>query len=732
MKTKLSLSFTTLLASVAISLTTQAGVPGRVDRSFQSALGDYGLPLHLDQHVSTMKRQADGKIIVAGQLTHPDSSKKSHLFRLNANGSLDTSFNRSGIGPDGMVSAVAVRGDGKILIGGAFNTYNGTHCGRIACLHPNGTLDETFSATSAITGGYITSILPLPSGKFIVAGDFGWFHDDRVSGLIRLNGNGSLDRGFTGHPDGAIMTATLLRDGNVMLGGAFTFYGGYRRDRLAKISASGELVIPTFLPGAGINGTVRAVRELPDGRVMVGGDFSGFLKCLSATGVPGAMPGLVSPGSPVYDLLQQRDGRIVIGSLTGLLRLHSTGLSDEFLSPRGMGYMVSALLQQPDGRLIVGGMFDSPDGVPSPFVARLDSTQASSIDFRGIATPDFWNQYIGGSLSITLSPTGSFTARVKVGTGTGSFTGRFNDFRNWSGTLGEGFGRMNITLTRDRSDAGSDVIYGELTGAFGTGRMVACPPYYDATYLPALTAQGLYNSTLAVEESSGRMPHGHNTLSWRVARSGAVTISGTLADGTAVTGSSILQPHHWCPVYVAMARNSETLCGLVAIFDRDMDINVWGDLYWTRTAEVTPTADARGELRAKMNLRGSDYDPALGYGFRPEAPTIYGSIQFTGGYIGAGTIGTSVYIHNNRRLSAPTFGPSVDALPVKNISISANPDTGVITGTCQVRIGDRYRSASLKGHIIQGDNIGFGSLRIPGATAAEPALTSQFTLLPVD
>lgn len=412
-------SLLTLIAVLGLSVIGSAGVPGRVDRSFKSGLASYGLPVHLEQHVSTVQRQTDGKLLVAGSLSHPDGGKLSHLYRLNANGTIDTTFNRGGTGPDGSVLAVTVLGDGKILIGGTFSSYNGMPTGCLTRLNANGTLDTTYGAGPTGAGNFVSVILRLPSGRFLVCGQLG------ESGVTGLNGDGRPLAVFGGFSDGPVYTAELLRDGNVMIGGRFHDYNGYRRDHIAKIRPDGSLVVPEFF-GAALNDAVRAIQELPDGRVLIGGDFTNhigpgrsYLTCFARDGVPGAMPGLAVAGARVSDLLLQRDGRILVAGMAGVYRLTSTGARDHFLAPRGTENGVTALLQQPDSKVVLGGLFEAVDGISSSFVVRVDAVQSSTVEFKGIIQPALWNDGLGGALTITLSPNGSFTGRIRVGTTNG-------------------------------------------------------------------------------------------------------------------------------------------------------------------------------------------------------------------------------------------------------------------------------------------------------------------------
>ena len=93
--------------------------------------------------VSGVAMQPDGKMLVAGYFTTIDGTSGNRIGRLNADGSLDIAFNpRSGA--DDAVLSVAVQPDGKVLAGGLFTTINGTNRNSIARLNADGSLDGTF------------------------------------------------------------------------------------------------------------------------------------------------------------------------------------------------------------------------------------------------------------------------------------------------------------------------------------------------------------------------------------------------------------------------------------------------------------------------------------------------------------------------------------------------------------------------------------------------------------
>ena len=68
--------------------------------------------------------QPDGKVLIGGSFTSVNGTNRNRIARLNADGSLDSSFN-PGTGANGAVRAIVVQPDGNVLIGGNFTTVNG-------------------------------------------------------------------------------------------------------------------------------------------------------------------------------------------------------------------------------------------------------------------------------------------------------------------------------------------------------------------------------------------------------------------------------------------------------------------------------------------------------------------------------------------------------------------------------------------------------------------------------
>src|SRR5688572_27058222 len=151
------------------------------------------------------------------------------IFLLNANQitkaadeNLDLPFGNGGkvitdfTGGSDVGNALAIQGDGKIIVGGsAANTNtNGTDYG-LARYHPGGRLDPTFGANGKVLtdvgglGDIIAAIALQPDGKIVAAG-FSFTENIFDFSVVRYHANGSLDTSFgTG---GKVVTDFLNND----------------------------------------------------------------------------------------------------------------------------------------------------------------------------------------------------------------------------------------------------------------------------------------------------------------------------------------------------------------------------------------------------------------------------------------------------------------------------------------------------------------------------------------
>jgi uncharacterized delta-60 repeat protein len=439
---------------------------GTTDTQFQSRTALQGF-----QSISSLVLQSDGKILIAGSAPGTTNLSGAGLVRLNSDGSLDKSFNpapmlnlstnANGAVGSGTVSvnALAIQGDGRIVVGGRFTSVGGVGQLALARLNSDGSLDTTLSRletkVTVESPGQVNAIAVQPDGKAIIGGAFDSVDDAAKTNLARLNPDGSLDTTFSAPlaASSAISRLTLQPDGRLLIGGTFTNLDGAPRNQLARLNTDGTLD-GSFDPGSGPvpARSIKTVVLQPDGKVLVGGSFTSFsgraqlgLVRLNSDGTldTNFLKGDVSQLRGTINAIDiDSQARIVVGGSfqiitnglfrSALARFDQAGHLDPVFAPYLLrevqgGYpprfdpslaSVITLIAQTDGKFVVSGIFDIVDGHIVP-IARVrlneDGTFDSSLDWMSIVNRAFpvvtfqpdGKIIIAGSGVTRLNPDGS-------------------------------------------------------------------------------------------------------------------------------------------------------------------------------------------------------------------------------------------------------------------------------------------------------------------------------------
>ncbi|MFZ1688036.1 MAG: T9SS type A sorting domain-containing protein [Flavobacteriales bacterium] len=232
--------------------------------------------------VEVVSMQADGKVLIAGALEYNGTYPP--LKRLLSDGSNDAAFMTAmGTGPNGVgMSEMIEQGDGSILIAGGFTSVSGNARDKFARLLPSGQVDATFVPTipvpSNVGGKFVTALLLQPDGKSLVAA---WYHLDQSGNfepgarLIRYLTDGSIDPGWSVTVDNSIHDMVLATNGSVVLGGEFTDLSGTSKSFIARLDATGQ-VDPAYPSGAGPDAYISEMERQYDGRILLSGGFTTY------------------------------------------------------------------------------------------------------------------------------------------------------------------------------------------------------------------------------------------------------------------------------------------------------------------------------------------------------------------------------------------------------------------------------------------------------------------------
>lgn len=350
---------------------------GRFDATFTAA--------QIDDAVDTIAVQPDGKVLVGGSFANVGGQPRQRIARLNANGSLDGSFAAPVLtGAYGIsVRAVSVQADGKVLMGGMFDTVGGQAHRGVARLDANGTLDSSF--VDPQLNDYVATLVRQADGKLLLGGSF-TAAGGHAGSVVRLNAGGKLDTAFVAPVVNGISRLAVQADGKLLVGGVFTQVGAQARSHLARLNANGSLDAGYADPG--IDGSVTSLIVQPDGRVLIGGLFIAvggqerhYLARLDANGALDSRFTDPRVNNWVGALALQPDGNILLsGDINRigdqphgrLARLTANGhLDTTFAANGGANAEVFALAQQSDDKVLIGGSFTTFDGNARKGIARL-------------------------------------------------------------------------------------------------------------------------------------------------------------------------------------------------------------------------------------------------------------------------------------------------------------------------------------------------------------------------
>ncbi len=368
--------------------------------------------------ISAMVLQPDGRIIIGGDFTSFNGFNRHHIARLNADGSVDTSFN-PGLGVNGNgaeVWSIALQPSGQMIIAGTFTSYNGTNVNSVARLNADGSLDPTFNPGTG-PDGVINAVVVDALGRVIIGGDFDAVAGSSCGGVARLNVDGSVDSTFalgigtynpaTGFTD-PVYALALQPNGQILVGGAFSYVDLISYNGIVRLNTDGTVDL-TFNPGTGtynpltgISDQIYAITLQPDGNILIGGDFTTF-NMTRRVGVAR----LFSAGTVDTSFMDT-----AYNQFAGLVNhYHNPNANNPAIYPQGnQRNYADAIALEPNGNVIIGGAFlrvgggNTRDDIhPRSNVARLIGGATPGPGNIQFSYSSYSVDKNGGSLSVLLT-----------------------------------------------------------------------------------------------------------------------------------------------------------------------------------------------------------------------------------------------------------------------------------------------------------------------------------------
>jgi len=319
-----------------------------------------------ESDVLTLALRSDGKVLLGGQGRPGTSNEVGVLDGLSlldlSNNGLETvpTFHPL-VGDEAEIYSLSRYPDGKLLAAGNFSHVDGSPRFGLARLLANGGLDPGYSPFADTPGGWSSATLALPDGRGVAS-----FGDSNLF-LIGQDGNRTDLSAVIGYD--RVSSLALQEDGKVLVGSDFGL--GVRR---LKADFSG--VDDTFIPGDAY-GAVYALAVQEDSKILVAGNFTRY----NNTDVPGlvrlnndgSLDGSFAPPpfmldenntATLYNVTPLSGGAVWVGGNfatvggeehLALVRLNSSGALDtNFTSPAGF-HTVKTICVQGDGSIWTGG-----------------------------------------------------------------------------------------------------------------------------------------------------------------------------------------------------------------------------------------------------------------------------------------------------------------------------------------------------------------------------------------
>ncbi|TFW19979.1 hypothetical protein E4L96_10945 [Massilia arenosa] len=426
---------------------TRLNADGTLDTSFNGS-GTLRVPFGAatSDLATTLSIGSDGKLVLVGssRSTTAASSGDIGVIRVNVDGTLDTSFGAGGkvlipvgVGED-VAGASAVLANGKILIAGSSRSGTSDTSDwdtSLIRLNADGTLDTSFGSggmvKTHVTDGLdrLFALAVQADGKVVVAGSTGATSNATggmggIFAVFRYNADGTPDTSFgtnglarlPGHGLGDQVASIAIVDGKVVLfGSTFNDTGFHTTSIVARLNVDGTLDTSFGNPaGSSLEGTVQADGLHPvvldanaaiyDAELAARGNYGGATLTLarqggavaadqfSATGEVSIVNGVLSVAGTAIGTAQQAGGILTLGFNTGATQ----GLVNRAL--HGLAY---ANPQAADGNVVLEWQFKDGNQDGSQGGGGLLGTTGTTTVYIGTTVTETVRSFVDATQSTT-------------------------------------------------------------------------------------------------------------------------------------------------------------------------------------------------------------------------------------------------------------------------------------------------------------------------------------------
>jgi len=324
------------------------------------------------------------------------------------------------------------------------------------------------------------------------------------------------------------------------------------------------------------------------------------------------------------------------------------------------------------------------------------------------------NKNKGGRLDLSILDTGSYSAKLTLGAEVYSVTGSLLYYPGVFAPQAQVLitrkvgGPLLLSFQVDETDGD---LLGTLTDGVSVSGVTGFRQFWSAAWNPSYFYQGSYNLAMnlaAHNVGTAGIPQGACYAVLKVNDSGVGALTGSLADGTSYTASTMIGARGQFVIYQTLYSGTGSILGRPALGTTSLGtpsqkfIRVGGDFRWIRDPQTKTTESSykNGFGPLEMNLLGATYAPPAPGGIVLNLPDVADNarLRFThGGLPSAVNPNTTVTISFDNKPVLPT--PGSPANPART-TLSLITFNGMYSGTYQLVDGTSRRSVSFNGIFI--------------------------------
>ncbi len=344
-----------------------------------------------------------GKFLLAGSFDHAQGVAAPGIVRLNADGTLDSSFHATtvtGLAPNTVRAAVALP-DGRVALGGT--GIDGHRLG-VVLLRTDGTEEPMFNPPSNLMGR-VSCLALMPGKKLAVAEAELGIADPTAVAVFNLDG--SQDTSFSSGSgfNGDLRSLLVQADGRIVVGGTFTSYRGAPCAYIARLNQDGSLDA-SFSANTHFAGAVTAMTFAPGGKLFANGGWltadARYYRVVRLNADGSLDTSFVDAVASIpTGMLAQEDGKVIYrDNDRSVVRLNADGSVDSTFTSRGFDPQVTAalttLLIRDDGQLLI---VDGGGVLGTFYITNASGRPTLSSPLSQVVTP-------GAAVALTVTADG--------------------------------------------------------------------------------------------------------------------------------------------------------------------------------------------------------------------------------------------------------------------------------------------------------------------------------------